>query len=206
MFFRRCTKSKNRYIVLDSEPIGRVIAFLLGESPNFWDKSWNAATLLGWLSEITARTWKPTSWRLLMLSSIFNEIHFLSIFVSGTALITSGTFFFTPTIINVIMPLYRFPSVSLPYIFPSWCCMPFWRNISSTRSTTSLLILSLSSKTFPALSGSIPPLLSLVNKLNDGKKNALLRVYKQAKKCISTAAKIAKVEKSILVHFLAFCI
>ena len=38
------------------------------------------------------------------------------------------------------------------------------------------------------------------------KENALLRVYKQAKKYISAAAKIAKVEKSILVHFLAFCI
>ena len=44
-----------------------------------------------------------------MLSIIWPDNHFPSIFDSGTALTTKGTFFRTPTIMNVIIPLNKLP-------------------------------------------------------------------------------------------------
>ena len=44
-----------------------------------------------------------------MLSIIWPDNHFPSIFDSGTALTTKGTFFRIPTIMNVIIPLNKLP-------------------------------------------------------------------------------------------------
>ena len=90
-----------------------------------FNKYLNAKTLVECLSEVIAHTLNPTLLRDVMQLSMCSESHFPSIFISGIAFMTKGIDFFKLFIMNVITPLYKFPSLSAPTSFPSWYCKSF---------------------------------------------------------------------------------
>ena len=115
MFFNKCTLSKNKYVL--HVLVGcSMKSSLCGNYDSI--RKLKAETFAAWLSQTTARTLKSALFKIEMQSDKFSACHLPFIIVSGQALITIGTDFFSPCIINTIIPLSMLPFESAPTYLP----------------------------------------------------------------------------------------